>query len=98
MAAKAKLEHSDEVIPDDEGSALYGRSFRDARWVFFYFDCVERFAEGMDRLSARLKEGQIKEFLDVSEGFDTVPNAALGQFPGANLGKKQVHIADDPMG
>ena len=65
---------------------------------FFYFDYVDRFTEGIDRLSSWLKEGQIKEVLDVAEGFDAVPDAALGQFTGANLGKQLVHIAEDPVG
>jgi len=65
---------------------------------FFYFDYVDRFAEGIERLDQWLKEGQIKEVLDITEGFEAVPDAALGQFTGANLGKQLVRITDDPVG
>jgi NADPH-dependent curcumin reductase CurA len=32
----------------------------------------------------------------VAEGFVKVPEAALGQFAGANMGKQLVRIAEDP--
>lgn len=64
---------------------------------FFYFDYADRFSAAVDRLGAWLQAGEIKEVLDIAEGFDAVPDAALGQFAGANLGKQLVRIADDPM-
>ncbi|MDO5675405.1 MAG: NADP-dependent oxidoreductase [bacterium] len=64
---------------------------------FFYFDRVGRFGEGVARLATWLKAGQIKEILTVAEGIDSVPDAALGQFAGSNIGKQLVKIADDPM-
>ncbi len=63
---------------------------------FFYFDHVGRFAEGMDRLARWLKAGHIKEILTVADGFEAVPDAALGQFAGTNTGKQLVKISDDP--
>ncbi|MBI1181498.1 MAG: zinc-binding dehydrogenase [Alphaproteobacteria bacterium] len=63
---------------------------------FFFFDYVGRFREGVDRLARWMNAGQVKEVLDVADGFDTVPEAALGQFAGANMGKQLVRIADDP--
>lgn len=63
---------------------------------FFFFDYVARFAEGVKRLGALMKAGQIKEVLDVAEGFDAYPEAALGQFEGRNIGKQLVKIAEDP--
>ncbi len=65
---------------------------------FFYFDRVGRFGEGVARLARWLKTGAIKEILTVAEGFEAVPDAALGQFAGTNKGKQLVKIADDPMG
>jgi len=62
---------------------------------FFYFDHVGRFAEGVARLARWMKEGQIKEILTVADGFEAVPDAALGQFAGTNKGKQLVKIADD---
>lgn len=63
---------------------------------FFYFDYVDSFAKGVARLARWMKAGQIKEILTVAEGFEAVPDAALGQFVGANKGKQLVRIADDP--
>jgi NADPH-dependent curcumin reductase CurA len=64
---------------------------------FFYFDYINRFTEGIECLSLWLKEGRLKEVLDIAEGFDAVPDAALGQFKGANLGKQLVRIAEASM-
>ena len=63
---------------------------------FFYFDYVHRFSDGIERLQSLLRAGLIKEVLDVTKGFDSAPDAALGQFHGANLGRKLVQIVDDP--
>lgn len=42
-----------------------------------------------------LRGGALQEVLDVAEGFDAVPEAALGQFAGRNLGKQLVRIAPE---
>jgi NADPH-dependent curcumin reductase CurA len=63
---------------------------------FFYFDHAANWPEGRARLAAWLADGSITELLDVAEGFDAVPAAALGQFSGGNTGRKLVRIADDP--
>jgi NADPH-dependent curcumin reductase CurA len=65
---------------------------------FFYFDHVNRWAEGRERLARWLADGSIREALDIAEGFDAVPEAALAQFRGGVMGRKLVHIADDPCG
>ncbi len=65
---------------------------------FFYFDHVARWAEGRARLRRWLAAGDIREVIDVSHGFDTVPDAALAQFEGRAAGRKLVRIADDPFG
>lgn len=61
---------------------------------FFYFDHVHRLAEANARLAGWLRSGAVQEVLDVAEGFDAVPEAALGQFVGKNLGKQLVRIAE----
>ncbi|MGE0668795.1 MAG: NADP-dependent oxidoreductase [Sphingomonadales bacterium] len=63
---------------------------------FFYFDYVARFAEGVKRLATLMKAGEIREVLDIADGFDAYPDAALGQFLGRNIGKQLVKVADDP--
>ncbi|WP_380876280.1 NADP-dependent oxidoreductase [Sphingomonas sp. DBB INV C78] len=65
---------------------------------FFYFDHIARWAEARERLRGWLVDGSIREALDIAEGFDAVPQAALGQFAGGNMGRKLVRIADDPFG
>lgn len=65
---------------------------------FFYFDHIARWPEGRGRLARWLAAGKIKEVLDVSDGFDSVPEAALAQFRGGVTGRKLVRIADDPYG
>lgn len=62
---------------------------------FFYFDHVARWPEGRARLARWLAEGLIREQLDVAEGFDAVPAAAIGQFHGGGAGRKLIRIADD---
>jgi len=64
---------------------------------FFYFDHVARLPEGRARLGRWLADGSIRELLDIAEGFDAVPEAALGQFNSGNTGRKLVRIADDPF-
>lgn len=63
---------------------------------FFYFDHLDRWPEGRERLANWLRSGVIREVFDIAEGFEAVPDAALGQFAGANMGRKLVRIADDP--
>lgn len=62
---------------------------------FWYSDHAGRYAEGIARLGGWLKDGSIKEVLDIAEGFDVVPEAACGVFSGANTGKQLVRIAKD---
>lgn len=65
---------------------------------FFYFDHVARWPEGRERLAGWLADGSIREALDIAEGFEAVPEAAIAQFTGGNMGRKLVRVADDPAG
>ncbi len=65
---------------------------------FFYFDHVARWPEGRARLAHWLRSGAIREALDIVEGFDAVPQAALAQFTGGSAGRKLVRVSDDPLG
>ncbi len=62
---------------------------------FFYFDYEHRWNDARRHLAQWLREGKIRDPLDISYGFDKVPDAALGQFTGANFGRKLVQIADE---
>ncbi len=44
-----------------------------------------------------LKQGLIHEAFDIATGFEAVPDAALAQFTGGNMGRKLVQIADDSI-
>jgi NADPH-dependent curcumin reductase CurA len=64
---------------------------------FFYFDHLDHWPVGRERMADWLRSGTVREVLDIAEGFDAVPEAALGQFTGANIGRKLVRIAEDPF-
>jgi len=64
---------------------------------FFYFNLTSRWPEGRARLTQWLKDGSIRETLDVAEGFQSVPDVAIGQFHGGVKGRKLIRIADDPF-
>ena len=59
---------------------------------FFYFNLVNRWPEGRARLATWLKDGLISETLDIAEGFESVPDAAISQFHGGVSGRKLVRI------
>lgn len=60
---------------------------------FFYFDHVDLWEEARTRLARWLQEGRIREWLDVEDGFEAVPDAALAGFSGGVKGRKLVKIA-----
>ena len=60
---------------------------------FFYFDMAHRWQHARDRLAEGLRSGAITDVLDITEGFEQVPEAALGQFLSANFGRKLIRIS-----
>ena len=62
---------------------------------FLALDYFDRAAEAHAALSGWLREGKLKDRVDVIEGFENAP-AALGRlFAGANFGKQLVKIAQE---
>ena len=59
---------------------------------FWYTDYQHLFTRALQRLSDWLQSGQLIELIDVSHGFDQVPEATRGIFYGANTGKQLVEI------
>jgi len=59
---------------------------------FFYFDHVDLWEEARSRLARFLADGSIREWLDIEEGFDSAPDAALAGFSGGVKGRKLVRI------
>lgn len=61
---------------------------------FLVLDHLARAPEALSALAGWLREGKLKDRVDVVEGFENAP-AALGRlFKGENLGKQLVKIAD----
>lgn len=59
---------------------------------FFYFDHVDLWGEARARLGEFLKSGRIREWMDIAEGFDATPDAALAGFSGGTKGRKLVRL------
>ena len=59
---------------------------------FFYFDYQPYWAQARQRMAQLLSRGAIQDPLDITEGFDRVPQAALGQFQSANFGRKLIQV------
>jgi NADPH-dependent curcumin reductase CurA len=65
---------------------------------FLVLDYLHRAADAIAALSGWLREGRLKDRVDVVEGFENAP-AALGRlFTGANQGKQLVKIAEPTGG
>jgi len=61
---------------------------------FLVLDYFHRAAEAIAALSGWLREGKLKDRVDVVEGFENAPMALGRLFKGENLGKQLVKIAD----
>ena len=59
---------------------------------FFYFDLAHRWDEMRKHLQGWLTDGVLSDTLDITEGFENVPDAALGQFKRANFGRKLIKV------
>lgn len=61
---------------------------------FLVTDYTPRAAEAIAELAAWVKEGRLKNHVDVVEGLENAPAALARLFKGENRGKQLVHIAD----
>jgi hypothetical protein len=61
---------------------------------FIVLDYFPRAAEAIGALSGWMKEGRLKDRVDVLEGLENAPAALRRLFEGANQGKQLVRIAD----
>ncbi|MEH6884722.1 NADP-dependent oxidoreductase, partial [Priestia megaterium] len=61
---------------------------------FIVADYADKFPEGIKQLGEWVQQGKIKYSENVVEGFENVPEAFLGLFEGANLGKQLVKVAE----
>ena len=65
---------------------------------FIVLDYMQRAAEAVGALAGWLREGKLKDRIDVQEGFEQAPAALARLFTGENRGKQLVKIADPPPG
>jgi NADPH-dependent curcumin reductase CurA len=61
---------------------------------FIVLDYMPRAGEAIAALSGWLKEGRLKDRVDVQHGLENAPAALARLFKGENRGKQLVHIAD----
>jgi NADPH-dependent curcumin reductase CurA len=65
---------------------------------FIVIDYMPRAAEAVAALAGWLREGKLKDRVDVQQGFERAPAALARLFTGENRGKQLVRIADMPPG
>ena len=61
---------------------------------FVVLDYMPRAAEAVGALSGWLKEGRLKDRVDVQQGLENAPAALARLFKGENRGKQLVRIAE----
>lgn len=61
---------------------------------FLIMDYAPRFEQARRELDAWLASGQLKDHVDVQEGFENIPRTFLRIFTGENVGKQMLKIAD----
>jgi NADPH-dependent curcumin reductase CurA len=65
---------------------------------FIVIDYMPRAGEAIGALAAWLREGKLKDRVDVQDGFEQAPAALARLFTGQNRGKQLVKISDPPPG
>ena len=63
---------------------------------FIVLDFMPRAAEAVSALSGWLKDGRLKDRVDVQQGLENAPATLLRLFKGENNGKQLLKIADEP--
>src|SRR5258705_177402 len=79
-----------DVGPRPQTSLLVNRALMKG---FIITDYSARFAEGVMNLAQWLAAGKLKYAETIVEGFENTPQAFIGLFSGANLGKQIVKVA-----
>lgn len=64
---------------------------------FIILDYFERWAEAAEEMAGWVRSGELKVLEDVIEGIDAAPQALIGLLNGANVGKRLVRVAPDPV-
>ncbi len=59
---------------------------------FLVSDYAARFGPALEELAAWMREGRIKDRVDIVDGFEKLPEAFVGLFRGENIGKRLVKV------
>jgi NADPH-dependent curcumin reductase CurA len=86
--------YNDETSPPGPKNYLRLLVRRGRMEGFLVLDFVHRADEAIRALSGWLREGKLKDRVDIVEGFENAPAALNRLFTGENLGKQLVKIAD----
>lgn len=60
---------------------------------FVVFDFADQYPKAMADLQGWVKDGSIKVYEDIIDGFDNLPGALIGLLAGENIGKRMVKVA-----
>jgi NADPH-dependent curcumin reductase len=86
--------YNDSATPPGPSHYLHLLVKRGRMEGFLVLDYMSRAAEAVEALSTWLKEGRLKDRVDVQTGLENAPAALLRLFTGENRGKQLVKIAD----
>jgi NADPH-dependent curcumin reductase CurA len=86
--------YNDESLPPGPKNYIRLLVQRGRMEGFNFLDYVHRTAEAITVLSGWLREGRLKDRVDIVEGFENAPAALNRLFTGENQGKQLVKIAE----
>jgi len=86
--------YNDETLPPGPKNYIRLLVQRGRMEGFNFLDYVHRTAEAIAVLSGWLREGRLKDRVDIVEGFENAPAALNRLFTGENQGKQLVKIAE----
>lgn len=59
---------------------------------FFVYNHAADFAKAETQMAAWIRSGDLRALVDISDGFETLPEALMGLYSGANIGKRIVRV------
>ncbi|MEM9533483.1 MAG: NADP-dependent oxidoreductase [Pseudomonadota bacterium] len=63
---------------------------------FFVYNHADEFEQAEKDIAEWIRGGQLRALVDISEGFDAMPDALIGLYTGTNRGKRLVKVIDGP--
>jgi NADPH-dependent curcumin reductase CurA len=59
---------------------------------FFVYNHLDSFPTAEEEMAGWIREGRLRALVDISEGFETMPEALMGLYTGSNRGKRIVRV------